>query len=123
MNESYGPYSPIRKVGNLYFVSGQVGIDPATKAASGFVKDQTNQALKNLREVLKNEGLDLNHVVKTTVFLTDMRDFAAMNEAYESYFVAPRPARSTVAVAELPRITGDTHLLVEIEAIAAKDAI
>lgn len=121
MSESYGPYSPIRKVGNIYFISGQVGIDPVTKVASGIVKAQTNQALNNLQAVLVSEGLELKDVIKTTVFLTDMRNFAAINEAYESYFKIPRPARSTVAVVELPRVAGDTHLLVEIEAIAAKE--
>lgn len=122
MSESYGPYTPIRQVGNLYFISGQIGIDPVTKIAPGTIKDQTAQALKNLQAVLASKGLELNHVVKTTVFLTDMRNFAAMNDVYESYFDAPRPARSAVAVVELPRVAGDMHLLVEIEAVAARDA-
>lgn len=121
MSESYGPYTPIRHVGNLYFISGQVGIDPETKAASGLISEQTEQVLKNLQAMLATEGLELKHVVKTTVFLTTMGNFAAMNEVYEQYFAVPRPARSAVAVAELPRVAGDTHLLVEIEAIASKE--
>lgn len=122
MSESYGPYSPIRQVGNLYFVSGQIGVDPETKLASDVIANQTEQTLKNLQAVLKSSGLELKHVVKTTVFLTDMRNFAAMNEVYKKYFDVPRPARSTVAVAELPHVAGATHLLVEIEAVVAKEA-
>jgi 2-iminobutanoate/2-iminopropanoate deaminase len=122
MSETYGPYAPIRQVGNLYFISGQVGIDPETKTAYGIITEQTEQVLKNLKAVLATAELELKHVVKTTVFLTDMRYFAAVNEIYEKYFEAPRPARSAVAVLELPRVAGDTRLLVEIEAVAAKEA-
>lgn len=121
MSESYGPYTPIRQVGNLYFISGQIGIDPETKSVSGLISEQAEQVLKNLQAVLATEGLELKHVVKTTVFLTTMGNFAAVNEVYEQYFAVPRPARSAVAVTELPRVAGDTHLLVEIEAIASKE--
>lgn len=121
MSESYGPYTPIRQVGNLYFISGQIGIDPETKVASGIISEQTEQVLINLQAVLATEGLELKHVVKTTVFLTSMGNFAAVNEIYEKYFAVPRPARSAVAVAELPRVAGDTRLLIEIEAVASKE--
>jgi 2-iminobutanoate/2-iminopropanoate deaminase len=123
MSETYGPYTPIRKVGSLYFISGQVGIDPETRAAPGIITEQTTQVLKNLQSVLASEGLELKHVVKTTVFLTDMGNFKTFNEVYKQYFEAPRPARSCVAVAELPRVAGTTRILVEIEAIATKEAL
>lgn len=116
----FGPYSPVRNAGSLYFVSGQVGVDADTKTASTDVSQQTRQALKNLTKVLEDVNLDLSHVVKTTIFLTDMADFAAVNEVYVDYFREPRPARSTVAVRELPRVSGDTPIKVEIEAIASE---
>jgi 2-iminobutanoate/2-iminopropanoate deaminase len=116
---TYGPYSPIRQAGDLYFVSGQVGLDPATKTASVSIERQTAQALTNLSNVLKKAGLSLANVVKTTVYLTDMSDFYAMNDEYLRHFESPRPARSTVAVAELPSLGDDVPLYVEIEAIAA----
>jgi 2-iminobutanoate/2-iminopropanoate deaminase len=117
---TFGPYSPIRKVGNLFFVSGQVGVDPTTKTASPDVSVQVEQALINLRTVLRSADLELNDVVKTTLFLTDMGDFATVNTTYLQFFNEPRPARSTVTVAELPRLT-DTPLKFEIEAIATKE--
>lgn len=116
--QQFGPYSPIRAAGGLYFVSGQVGVNPDTKSAPEGVIAQTKQALDNLRTVLASAGLAMDDIVKTTVFLTDMQDFVAMNEIYESYFATPRPARSTVGVKELPRVGGDVGLCVEIEAIA-----
>lgn len=116
MNQ-FGPYTPIVKAGATYYVSGQVGVDPITKTCSGDITSQTRQALANLKDVLKTEGLDMGNVVKTTVFLTDMGNFAAMNKEYVKHFDEPRPARSTVAVKELPRLA-NTPLLVEIEAVA-----
>src|SRR5581483_2942258 len=98
MSQSYGPYSSMRQVGGLFFVSGQVGIDPETKTASPDIAIQVGQALKNLHAVLAHAELELTHVVKTTVFLTDIRNFVAVNEVYEKFFAAPRPARSTVAI-------------------------
>jgi 2-iminobutanoate/2-iminopropanoate deaminase len=121
MSDTFGPYTPIRRAGNLYFVSGQIGIDMDTKQAVADVAKQTHQAMQNLQNVLSTTSLDMSDVVKTTVFLADMDDFAAMNEVYETYFDAPRPARSTVAVKELPRVAGDTRLLVEIEAVAYRE--
>jgi 2-iminobutanoate/2-iminopropanoate deaminase len=121
MTTTFGPYTPVRQAGDFLFVSGQVGVNPENKAAPKDIAGQTERALLNLENVLRKAGADLNDVVKTTVFLTDMNNFAAMNEVYEKRFDAPRPARSAVAVRELPRVAGDTELLVEIEAVAHKE--
>ena len=111
-----GPYSQAIEVNGFIFASGQLPIDPATgEFAEGGVKEQTRQSLTNASRILESAGVDLSHVVKTTVFLADMADFAAMNEVYSSFFKAPFPARSAVAVKALP-----TGALVEIECIAAK---
>ena len=112
-----GPYSQAVRVGDTLFASGQVGLDPATgQLVPGGITEQTTRVLENVKAVLAEAGLDLMHVVKTTVFLKSMGDFAAMNAVYESY-LAPAgvvaPARSTVAVAGLPK-----DALVEIEVIA-----
>jgi len=112
-----GPYSQAIQVGDMLFASGQIGLDPATgQIVSGGIVEQTVRALENMKAVLTQAGLDLAHVVKTTVFLKTMTDFAAMNEIYAKY-LAPEgvvaPARSTVAVAGLPK-----DALVEIEFIA-----
>jgi len=95
-----------------------VGINQTNGTAATDVGNQTERVLLNLETVLATAGLTLDDVVKTTVFLTDMADFDAMNTVYEQRFAAPRPARSTVAVADLPHLAGDTKLLVEIEAVA-----
>jgi len=109
-----GPYSQAVKTGNLVFCSGQIPIDPATNEfVSDDVAEQTEQVLKNLSAVLKAAGTDLNKVVKTTVFLADMNDFAAMNEIYAQFFDMNKPARATVQAARLPR-----DARVEIECIA-----
>ena len=112
-----GPYSQAIDSGaGLVFVSGQLPIDPATGAfPEGGVQEQTRQSLTNARAILEAAGLGLQNVVKTTVFLADMGDFAAMNEIYAQFFRAPYPARSAVAVKTLPK-----GALVEIECIAAK---
>ena len=112
-----GPYSQAIDSGTgLVFVSGQLPIDPATGAfPEGGVKEQTRQSLTNAKAILEAAGLGLGNVVKTTVFLADMGDFAAMNEVYAQFFSAPFPARSAVAVKTLPK-----GALVEIECIAAK---
>jgi 2-iminobutanoate/2-iminopropanoate deaminase len=112
-----GPYSQAIQVGDMLFASGQIGLDPATgQIVSGGIAEQTVRALENMKAVLTEAGLNLAHVVKTTVFLKTMSDFAAMNEIYAKY-LAPEgvvpPARSTVAVAGLPK-----DALVEIEFIA-----
>ncbi|WP_433967563.1 RidA family protein [Tunturiibacter gelidiferens] len=111
-----GPYSQAVRVGDMLFASGQVGLDPATgQMVAGGITEQTVRVLENVKAVLAQAGLDLRHVVKTTVFLKTMSDFAAMNEVYAKY-LAPEgvvpPARSTVAVAGLPK-----DALVEIEVI------
>lgn len=114
-----GPYSQAVRVGEMVFTSGQVALDPATGAlVGGGIREQTARVLENLAAVLAAAGLELSNVVKTTVFLKEMGDFAAMNEVYARYFAvkgagAVPPARSTVEVARLPK-----DALVEIEAVA-----
>jgi len=109
-----GPYSQAIKVGNLVFTSGQIPIDPATGVfAEGGIKEQTRQSLTNVKAILEEVGLSLANVVKTTVFLADMNDFADMNAVYAEFFAEPYPARSAVAVKTLPK-----GALVEIEVIA-----
>ena len=112
-----GPYSQAIDSGSgIVFVSGQLPIDPATGAfPEGGVKEQTRQSLTNAKAILEAAGLSLANVVKTTVFLADMGDFAAMNEVYAEFFSEPFPARSAVAVKTLPK-----NALVEVECIAAK---
>ena len=109
-----GPYSQATRANGLLFTAGQVGFDPATgELVDGGIAEQTQRVLENVRAILEAEGLDLASVVKTTVFLVDMADFAAMNTVYARAFDDHRPARSTVAVAALPR-----GARVEIEAVA-----
>jgi 2-iminobutanoate/2-iminopropanoate deaminase len=109
-----GPYSQAVVTGNMVFCSGQIPIDPATgQFVSEDVAEQTEQVLKNLSAVLEAAGSDLGKVVKTTVFLADMNDFAAMNDIYARYFDTNKPARATVQAARLPR-----DARVEIECIA-----
>jgi 2-iminobutanoate/2-iminopropanoate deaminase len=109
-----GPYSQGIRAGALVYTAGQVGLDPASgDLVDGGVAEQTDRALRNLTAVLDAAGVSLDRVVKTTVFLADMADFAAMNEVYAGHFSAPFPARSTIAVKELPK-----GALVEIEAVA-----
>ena len=111
-----GPYSQAIEAGNMVFASGQLPIDPATGAfAEGGVKEQTRQSLTNAKYILEEAGTDLAHVVKTTVFLSDMDNFGAMNEVYAEIFSQPFPARSAVAVKTLPK-----GALVEVECIAVK---
>ena len=112
-----GPYSQAVRVGNLIFTAGQVGVDPATQqVVAGGITEQTTRALENLMAILSEAGSSLSQVVKTTVFLKDMNDFAAMNAVYGAYFLGAGdslPARSTVEVARLPK-----DVLVEIELVA-----
>ena len=110
-----GPYSRALRAGGFLFTAGQVGFDPATgELVDGGIGEQTRQVLQNIRAILEAGGSGLAQVVKTTVFLVDMADFAVMNEVYAEAFGTHRPARSTVAVAALPR-----GARVEIEAVAA----
>ncbi|OGR76496.1 MAG: reactive intermediate/imine deaminase [Elusimicrobia bacterium GWC2_64_44] len=111
-----GPYSQAVEAGGLLFISGQLPLDPATGTmAPAEIKAQTEAVLKNLEGVLKSEGLSLEHVLKTTVFMADLGQFAAMNEVYGKFFSANPPARATVEVKALPKAA-----LVEIEAVAAR---
>lgn len=112
--KAIGPYSQAIKANGLLFLSGQVALDPQTGEFVGSdVRQQTERVFENIKGVLEAAGANLNHVVKTTVFLKDMNDFAAMNEVYARYFTAAPPARSTVQAARLPK-----DALVEIEVIA-----
>ena len=111
-----GPYSQAMQAGNMLFVSGQIPIDPAPGAVAGEdITTQTNQSLTNVKNILEAAGYTLNDVVKTTVLLADIADFAAMNAVYAEYFSENKPARACFAVKDLPR-----GALVEIEAIANK---
>ena len=111
-----GPYSQANQVNGMLFISGQLPIDPATgKFVEGGVAEQTHQSLKNVKAVLNEAGYDFCDVVKTTVFLSDIADFAAMNEVYKQYYQSECPARSAFAVKSLPM-----GALVEIETIAGK---
>jgi len=112
--QAIGPYSQAIRGGGFVFCSGQVALDPATGQITGSeVRAQTERVMKNLEGVLKAAGTDFTKVVRTTVYLKTMNDFAAMNEIYASFFPAPAPARSTVEVARLPK-----DALVEIDVIA-----
>ena len=109
--KAIGPYSQAIEAGGMVFISGQLPIDPATGMfAEGGIKEQTRQSLTNAKHILEEAGTDLAHVVKTTVFLSDMDNFAAMNEVYAEFFSMPFPARSAVAVKTLPK-----NALVEVE--------
>ncbi|MBR6046608.1 MAG: RidA family protein [Bacteroidaceae bacterium] len=111
-----GPYSQAIEVNGFVFASGQIPIDPATGVfMEGGIQEQTRQALTNAQQILQTAGTDLNHVIKTTVFLSDIANFGPMNEVYAQFFTEPFPARSAVAVKDLPK-----GALVEIEVIAAK---
>ena len=111
-----GPYSQAIQAGDTVYVSGQLPIDPATgQFAEGDIRDLTRQSLLNVQHILESVGLSMAHVVKTTVFLADMNDFAGMNEVYAEFLAAPFPARSAVAVKTLPKGAS-----VEIECVAVK---
>ena len=114
--KAIGPYSQAIQVGNLIYTSGQLPIDPTTGAfPEGGIKEQTRQSLRNIQAILEEAGLTMSNVVKTTVFLADMNDFADMNAVYAEFFTQPYPARSAVAVKTLPK-----NALVEIEVVAAE---
>ena len=111
-----GPYSQALRTGNMMFVSGQIPIDPATGLMAEDVKAQATQSLTNLKNILEAEGLTMKNVIKTTVFLSDLADFAAVNEVYATFFEAPYPARSCVEVCAIPK-----GAKLEIECIAVVD--
>jgi 2-iminobutanoate/2-iminopropanoate deaminase len=117
--KAIGPYSAAVEIGDLVFVSGQIPLDSATgKLVEGDISAQTRQSLENLKTILTAAGLTFGHVVKTTIFLTSMSDFAAVNEVYKAHVSEPYPARSTIAVAALPM-----GARVEIEMIASRHAV
>jgi 2-iminobutanoate/2-iminopropanoate deaminase len=112
--KAIGPYSPAVKAGNMLFLSGSIPLDPASgQLVEGGIKEQTTRVMENIKGLLAAAGADFNNVVRTTVFMVDLGEFAAMNEIYASYFNAPYPARSTVQVVKLPR-----DVRVEIDVIA-----
>jgi 2-iminobutanoate/2-iminopropanoate deaminase len=114
--KAIGPYSQALVTGDLVFTAGQIGLDPAsTELVGAGAREQTERVLQNLRAILHTAGSDLSKVIKTTVYLVDMADFAAMNEAYGKAFGDHRPARSTMAVAALPK-----GARVEIDVIASR---
>lgn len=111
-----GPYSQAIEANGMIFASGQIPIDPATgQFVEGGIQEQTRQALTNARNILQAAGTDMENVIKTTVYLSDIHNFAAMNEVYAQFFTEPFPARSAVAVKDLPK-----GALVEIEVLAIK---
>lgn len=110
-----GPYSQGIDLGNMIFFSGQIPLDPVTGEMPNGIEAQTKRALENVKGLLESQGLDFSNVVKTTVFLQSMDDFAVMNGIYAQYFVEPYPARSAVEVAKLPK-----GALIEVEVIAVK---
>jgi len=117
--EAIGPYSQAVRAGGFVFASGQIPIDPATgQFVAGGISEQTEQVLRNLSAVLEAAGSGLDRVVKTTVFLADMNEFAAMNEVYGRYFKRDVPARATVEAARLPR---DARVEIEAIALAGKE--
>ena len=112
--KAIGPYSPALKVGNMVFLSGSIPLDPVSgQLVELGIKEQTTRVMENIKALLAAAGADFNQVVRTTVFMIDLGEFAAMNEIYASYFSAPYPARSTVQVVKLPR-----DVRVEIDVIA-----
>ncbi|WP_302983073.1 RidA family protein [uncultured Muribaculum sp.] len=110
-----GPYSQAIDTGSMVFASGQLPIDPATGAMPADITMQTRQSLTNAKAILESAGLSMDNVIKTTVYLSDMADFTAMNAVYETFFQSPFPARSAIAVKTLPK-----NALVEIEVIAVR---
>ncbi|WP_341350175.1 RidA family protein [Clostridium lundense] len=110
-----GPYSQGIKSDSLIFISGQLPVDQKTGKMPEDIESQTEQSIKNIIEILKEEGLDLNNVIKTTVFLNDLSNFTKVNEVYSKYFSEPYPARSCIEVAKLPKGAG-----IEIEVIATE---
>jgi 2-iminobutanoate/2-iminopropanoate deaminase len=112
--KAMGAYSPAIKAGNLLFISGQIPVDPATgNLIEGDISAQAEQVMKNLTSLLRAAGASFTNVVRTTVYLADMNDFAAMNDVYSRYIIDPPPARATVQVARLPR-----DVKIEVDAIA-----
>jgi len=113
--KAIGPYSQAIRVGDFLFASGQIAINPATGELVEGIEAQTRQAMENVKNILVAEGMDLSDVIKTTIFLTDMNNFATVNEIYGGYFEQNPPARSCVEISKLPK-----GALIEIEVVAYK---
>ena len=113
--QAIGPYVQGVSLGDLVFTAGQIALRPDGTMAEGDIKEQTHQVLKNLQAILEAAGSSLDEAIKTTVFLSDLNDFAAMNEVYSSYFPSNKPARTTVQVSRLPR-----GAKIEVECVAHK---
>ena len=112
--KAIGPYSPALEVGNLLFLSGSIPLDPVSgQLVAGGIAEQATQVMENIKSLLAAAGASFNHVARTTVYMTDLGEFAQMNEIYAKYFTAPYPARSTVQVVKLPK-----DVRVEIDVIA-----
>ncbi|MFN8015540.1 MAG: RidA family protein [Acidimicrobiia bacterium] len=111
------PYSPARKAGNFIFTAGQIGRDPETLEAKAGIEDQMHQTMKNLKLHLENNGASFSDVIKINIYLTNMDDYEKCNEIYAQYVTEPYPARTAIAVKELPRVA-DVDLVVEIDAVA-----
>lgn len=119
---TYGPYSPIVKKSNFYFVSGQLGIESTSKEAPASIEDQVHLMFANLKILLKDYDLCLDDVIKTTLFVTDIDNFSTVNNIYLEYFKEPRPARSCVEVKGLPKVTSNNiPAMIEMEAVAYKE--
>lgn len=119
----YGPYSPVFKAGDTYFVSGQLGVDGKTKTAPNTTEEQTHLLFANLKQLLADNNLGLDNIVKTTIYLIDIDDFAKVNDIYVTYFSEPRPARACVQVAQLPKVTiNDVPVMIEMECVAYKES-
>lgn len=110
-----GPYSHSTNYGDLIFVSGQIGIDPKSNILKQGIEEQTVQIFENLKAILQNNNSDLNHITKTTIFITDLKNFEVVNKIYSSYFQNHFPARSTIEIVSLPK-----NAVIEIECIAVK---
>lgn len=118
MSQTFGPYEPIRQAGDLYFVAGQVGVDPKTKQAPASFSEQMQLVIENMKSVLQTQNLSLKNVINVRVYLTDMNNFNEMNEIFADYFNGIGPSRECVGVAELPAVGGDEALQIEISAVA-----
>ena len=115
--KAVGPYSQAVTIGNLVFVSGQIGLDPEKNMLKEGLEDQTKQIFINIKEILKSGGLGINDLIKVNVYLKNISDFTAMNKIYETLFEKPFPARATVGVTQLPK-----NALIEIDCIAYKNS-
>ena len=119
--KTFGNYSPIKQAGNFYYISGQIGYDAKVNSISDNIEEQAKQALENLNNVIKSAGLNLGNIVKVNQYLLNIDDFKRVDKIYGNYFSEIKPARSTIGVKELPKVTGDIKVLYEIDAIAYRE--